>query len=75
MASSVGRNTSSWLELESGVVELVCALDGVELDVDDDDDDDDNEVDDEAGDVFEAWGTVLDTPNWNGASLVILLGV
>lgn len=75
MASSVGRNTSSWLELESGVAELDCALDGVELEVDDDDDDDDVEVDDEAGDVFDAWGTVLDTPNWNGASLLILLGV
>ena len=75
MASSVGRNTSSWLELESGVPELDCALDGVELEVDDDDDDDDVEVDDEAGDVFDAWGTVLDTPNWNGASLLILLGV
>ena len=75
MASSVGRNTSSWLELESGVAELDCALDGVELEVDDDDDDDDEVDDDEAGDVFDAWGTVLDTPNWNGASLVILLGV
>ena len=74
MASSVGRNTSSWLELESGVAELDCALDGVELEADDDDDEDD-EVDDEAGDVFDAWGTVRDTPNWNGASLVILLGV
>ena len=25
--------------------------------------------------VFEAWGTVLETPSWNGLSLDILLGV
>ena len=59
MASSVGRKTSS-LEFDFGF-EF-----GFEFEF---------ESGTAAEGVFEAWGTVLETPSWNGLSFDILLGV
>ena len=61
MASSVGRKTSS-LEFGFGFEFEFGFEFGFESGT-------------AAEGVFEAWGTVLETPSWNGLSLDILLGV